>query len=580
MLFRSHTDSNLQALRQGAPLIAIWDDHETANDSYATGAQNHQSKTEGDWSTRVSNAIRAYYEWMPIREQTPQIQAYRSFNFGDVLSLHMLETRLIARDEQLTYVNAVSSADIAAIAKEAYSGNRTMIGDQQLAWLGHGLATSKAAWQALGSGTLMANMAIPAELLLNSSNPAVVAKYAEPLQKLAQGIGLTAEERSLFDESRKIPYNLDAWDGYGAEREHILDAALALGKKIVSLAGDTHNAWGSVLDSSTGARAGVEFAGPGVSSPGLETISPDPATIEQLFRGYVSDLRYAELKDRGFVDLTFTQDSVTAEYNFLIGTDTASQQYQWKTDSLYTDATLYLTELQKQAGLVDFSTTNNQNQPVILNVSSTNRYGRLYEKRLLPRSGDFKLRLDQGGFSADLPVDSDSRDVIQLEFTLGRALQNIAIDEKVEDELGALESIAEAARGIVRGPINNYIHTRDGEDRITGSPGIDFIRAGAGDDFVDAGLGNDIVRSGSGNDTVLLGGGADQLLITRDQLSGTDLLYDFATTDSLVLSDGIRIMGGIGTSLLRVGYTNGDQQELLLTGTSVTAWSMDFVRIL
>ena len=245
-----------------------------------------------------------------------------------------------------------------------------------------------------------------------------------------------------------------------------------------------------------------------------------------------------------------------------------------------TDATLYLTELQKQAGLVDFSTTNNQNQPVILNVSSTNRYGRLYEKRLLPRSGDFKLRLDQGGFSADLPVDSDSRDVIQLEFTLGRALQNIAIDEKVEDELGALESIAEAARGIVRGPINNYIHTRDGEDRITGSPGIDFIRAGAGDDFVDAGLGNDIVRSGSGNDTVLLGGGADQLLITRDQLSGTDLLYDFATTDSLVLSDGIRIMGGIGTSLLRVGYTNGDQQELLLTGTSVTAWSMDFVRIL
>ena len=327
-------------------------------------------------------------------------------------------------------------------------------------------------------------------------------------------------------------------------------------------------------------RAGVEFAGPGVSSPGLEPISPDPATIEQLFRGYVSDLRYAELKDRGFVDLTFTQDSVTAEYNFLIGTDTASQQYQWKTDSLYTDATLYLTELQKQAGLVDFSTTNNQNQPVILNVSSTNRYGRLYEKRLLPRSGDFKLRLDQGGFSADLPVDSDSRDVIQLEFTLGRALQNIAIDEKVEDELGALESIAEAARGIVRGPINNYIHTRDGEDRITGSPGIDFIRAGAGDDFVDAGLGNDIVRSGSGNDTVLLGGGADQLLITRDQLSGTDLLYDFATTDSLVLSDGIRIMGGIGTSLLRVGYTNGDQQELLLTGTSVTAWSMDFVRIL
>lgn len=575
-----HTDSNLQALRQGAPLIAIWDDHETANDSYAKGAQNHQNESEGDWATRVSNAIRAYHEWMPIREQTPQIQAYRSFNFGDVLSLHMLETRLIARDQQLSYNNAVSSADIAAIVKEAYSGDRTMIGDQQLAWLGHEMATSKATWQALGSGTLMANMAIPAELLLNSSNPAVVAKYAEPLQKLAQGIKLSADEQSLFDESRKIPYNLDAWDGYGAEREHIIDAALALGKKIVSLAGDTHNAWGSVLDSSTGEKVGVEFAGPGVSSPGLESISPNAAIIEKLFRGYVSDLRYAELNNRGFVDLTFTPESVTAEYNFLTGTDAASQQYEWKTDTLYTDASLHLAELVKQAGLVDFSATNNRNQPVILNVSSLNRGGRLYEQKLLPRSGDFRLRLDEGGFSADLPEDSDSRDVIQLDFTLGRALQNVAVDERVKDERGALESIAEAARGIVSGAINNYIHTRDGEDRIIGSPGIDFIRAGAGDDFVDAGLGNDIVRSGSGNDTVLLGGGADQLLITRDQLSGTDMLYDFAPTDSLVLADSIRVLGGIGTSLLRVGFTSGNQQELLLTGTSVAAWSMDFIRIL
>ena len=91
--------------------------------------------------------------------------------------------------------------------------------------------------------------AIPAELLLNAGDPSVVAKYATPLQKLAQGLPLTPAEQALFNEAGKIPYNLDAWDGYGAERQQIIEAALQLGKKLVSLSGDTHNAWGSILDS-------------------------------------------------------------------------------------------------------------------------------------------------------------------------------------------------------------------------------------------------------------------------------------------------------------------------------------------
>ncbi len=70
--------------------------------------------------TRRDAALKAYYEWMPIREPgqrqasdgasalSPLTQAYRSFNFGDVLSLRMLETRLTARDEQLTYPDAAA----------------------------------------------------------------------------------------------------------------------------------------------------------------------------------------------------------------------------------------------------------------------------------------------------------------------------------------------------------------------------------------------------------------------------------------------------------------------------------------
>lgn len=574
-----HTDIQLQKLRQTAPLIAIWDDHETANDSYADGAQNHQPATEGAWATRVANALQAYHEWMPTREQQTPAKAYRSFDFGDIFSLHMLETRLTARDRQLSYTNATTPADVAAIVNEAYNGDRSMIGQEQLAWLRDAMSSSKAAWQALGSGTLMANMAIPAELLLNATNPAIVAKYTAPLQKLAQGVPLTPAEQSLFSESTKIPYNLDAWDGYGAERQQIIEAALELGKRIVSLAGDTHNAWGSILDSRAGTKAGVEFGGPGVSSPGIESLYADPTVLEQLFLGYVTDLRYAELQHRGFVDLTLTKDSITADYNYLIGTDAVSQQDLWNTETLFADASLTLTELKRQEGSIDFTAVTDRSVPIILDVDSTNRQGRLYDERLLPESGSLKLRLNKGGFSGDLPTNSKSTDFIQLEYTLGGVLQEVVTTEQIKDDRGNLETIADAARGLINQIINNYIHTRDGDDQIIGSAGVDFIRAGAGNDVIDAGVGDDIVRSGSGSDQVTLGPGADKLLITRDQLNGIDLLLDFTAEDQLILADGIRVSGGIDTKHLQVSDTTGNTQELVLAGSSTAQWTNMLIKL-
>ena len=329
----------------------------------------------------------------------------------------------------------------------------------------------------------------------------------------------------------------------------------------------------------TGTVAGVEFGGPGVSSPGIESIFPGSAgLLEQLFKGYTKDLRYNDLEHRGFVDLTFTKDSITADYNLLTGTDPTTQQPQWSTETLYTDGSLTLTELKRQTGAVDFTATTDRSKPIILDVDSTQKQGRLYDEKLLPRSGDFKLRLTKGGFSADLPDDSKSKDVVQLEFQPGGGQQDVVISEQVKDEAGNLESIANAARGVITGTINNYIHTRDGDDEIIGSAGVDFIRAGAGRDIIDAGLGDDIVRSGSGSDQVKLGGGSDQLLITRDQLSGRDTLLDFSTEDRLVLADGINVIAGVGTNLLRIGDSSGNSQELLLAGTSVSTWSNALIR--
>jgi phosphodiesterase/alkaline phosphatase D-like protein len=415
-----HTDANLQAVRAAAPLIAIWDDHETANDSWDGGAQNHQSATEGDWLVRRDAALKAYHEWLPIREpelrqasdgataSSPLTQGYRSFNFGDVLALHILETRLTARDQQLSYPNAAAvQARIGAILADptqigAYAGrlgrtppadaaaipafaaalaplvtqelvfatvqqawadpNRDLIGDTQLAWLQQQLASSSAPWQVLGQQVLMQSMALPAELLLNAGNPALLDKYAAPLQKLATGTAfadLTPAEKALFAEAGKIPYNLDAWDGYGVERETILQSALAAGKRLISLAGDTHNAWAGLLDTMgagqqpAGTVAGVEFATPGVTSPGLEKYLPGgdayirsryPAVdgLDGLFMGYINGLQYADVNRRGFLDLSVTADQASGSFQFLNGVDPLSGVPRWSSETVVASRNLSL----------------------------------------------------------------------------------------------------------------------------------------------------------------------------------------------------------------------------------------------
>ncbi|WP_216920735.1 ExeM/NucH family extracellular endonuclease [Synechococcus sp. CCAP 1479/9] len=423
-----HTDANLQALRASAPLIAIWDDHETANDSWAGGAQNHQSATEGDWISRRDAALKAYHEWLPIREPglrqpedganalTPLTQGYRSFDFGDVLALHILETRLTARDRQLDYPDAAAvQARIGAILADpaqvvAYANRlgltppaspaavpgfaaglaplvtqelvlatvqqawgdpgRDLLGDSQMAWLQQRMAGSSAAWQVLGQQVLMQSMAVPAELLLDAGNPALLDKYAAPLQKLATGTPfnqLSPAEQALFAEAGKIPYNLDAWDGYGVERETILQTALALGKRLISLAGDTHNAWAGVLDTMTagtrpaGSLAGLEFATPGVTSPGLEKYLPGadayiranyPAVdgLDGLFMGYIKGLAYADVNRRGFLDLTVTTDKVDGAFHLLSGTDPLTNQPAWAIETVTGSADLSLTVAPERGG--------------------------------------------------------------------------------------------------------------------------------------------------------------------------------------------------------------------------------------
>lgn len=363
-----HSDGDLQDLRASAPLIAIWDDHETANDSYVTGAENHDPATEGEWLTRRDVALEAYYNWMPIREQQAESEslesAYRSFDFGDLLSLHVLETRLVARDETRgdlpltaipekfeTYaanpailvsdLNAyavlpegtdltdpttiaslsantdlVAQTAISALMAEAQDPNRSLLGDEQLSWLASEVNTSDATWQVLGQQVLMNQMYLPSALLLDQSGTATQA-FGVILQKLASGIELTDTETALYN-STKLPYNLDAWDGYIAEREAV--ASILEGTNAVVLAGDTHNAWyGDVKSQVTGETFAKQFATPGVSAPGLERLfaNEDPAAVAALWTSLVDGLQYADTSNRGYLDISFTEEAATGTWVYV-----------------------------------------------------------------------------------------------------------------------------------------------------------------------------------------------------------------------------------------------------------------------
>jgi alkaline phosphatase D len=314
------TDPDLQTLTAKVPLIAVWDDHEIANDAWRNGAENHQPATEGDWAARRAAAIKAYYEWMPIRE-TRQGQpdvTFRSFDFGTLLSLHMLDTRIIGRDQQLSYASFTTAAgfDGAAFGAALANPARQLLGAEQTAWLQNQMARSSATWQVLGQQVLMGRMNVPAPILFQQISVSGYAALAQKAQAAPQT--LTPAEVAILS-APSIPYNLDAWDGYAVQRETVLGTARQLNKNLIVLAGDTHNAWANDLADLQGNAVGVEFATASVSSPGFEGIFPNenPVAFARGLEALIGPLYYADTSQRGFMLLTADDAECRAEWRYV-----------------------------------------------------------------------------------------------------------------------------------------------------------------------------------------------------------------------------------------------------------------------
>lgn len=314
------TDANLQKAHCNHSFICVWDDHEITNDTWREGAENHDA-SEGDFSQRKAWAIQAYYEWLPVREPEDgyRERLYRTFRVGNLLDLHMLDTRVIGRDQQLDYANyftATGAFDTARFQADMADPNRTLLGFEQRGWLQQQLATSSATWQVLGQQVLMGRMNLPAPLV---TFQVTFAQYQQ-LAMLAQtNPGALTPQQWAVLQAPSVPYNLDAWDGYFVERETVLETARALDKNLVVLAGDTHNAWANDLKTLNGTAVGVEFATSSVSSPGLEKVFPDqdPNVLAAGVVQLVDGLQYADLQHRGYLVMHFAQEECRGEWRFI-----------------------------------------------------------------------------------------------------------------------------------------------------------------------------------------------------------------------------------------------------------------------
>ncbi|MDX8276391.1 alkaline phosphatase D family protein [Acinetobacter pittii] len=343
-------DKDLQAAHQRHPFIVIWDDHELANDTWREGAENHteetpKAKNEGKFLERKLAALQAYFEWMPIRPIDDQhTKIYRRFDFGGLVNLMMLDTRIIARDEQLDYGKYITAngLDIAKFQADLTNPMRTLMGETQREWLLGSkeknivgvLQSSTATWNVVGQQVLMSKMWIPAELLASlgqitsgGTSPDTLAKMNAQITELVtlklrleQGDPtLTVQEKARV--TTLVPYNLDAWDGYYAEREFFYTKLAEFNKKIIVLAGDTHNAWTSYLYSQKGEYVGVELATSSVSSPGLEKYLSIPlAQLQQFefaFTTLIDELAYCNLNQRGYLMVTLDDKQVLSDWIFV-----------------------------------------------------------------------------------------------------------------------------------------------------------------------------------------------------------------------------------------------------------------------
>ena len=311
-------DPDLQALKAAVPMLLIWDDHETANNSWENGAENHDAG-EGDWIERRDAALAAWQAWTPTRQREPMHERWGRLEIGDLADVIFLETRLTARSEEILLdpfpvdpetadPNDPENRRIVAewLDQETGGADRTLLGERQLAFVAAALGDSVAAgkpWRVFANQVIMGRVPAP-------DYPEVMPFWLRWAIRMNDPLAWSFIKRFAFG----TPFNLDAWDGYPAERERLYAAARAVNADFITLTGDTHNAWTLDLHDEAGARVGTEFGVTSVSSPSrFERLNLPGVDFGTYTEQAAPEVVRHNAYDRGYVHLTLTPEAATAQ---------------------------------------------------------------------------------------------------------------------------------------------------------------------------------------------------------------------------------------------------------------------------
>ena len=295
-------DPDVQEVHRQHPFITVWDDHETANDSYRDGAENHTEGTEGVWAQRKAWGVQAYAEWLPIRlpDAANPLRIYRQFRYGNLAEFVMLDTRLEGRDEQAGLTDASSIND----------ANRHLISTTQFDFLSNALSTTSAKWKLLGQQVMFGQLRILGlpELSLLTGLP------IPQLEALVNSLPVVSTGGLII--------NPDQWDGYRGERNRIFDLIESVGGgNIAVLTGDIHTSWAMDLSrdpsnplvynplNGSGSLA-VEFVATSVTSPGLDQLAP----LQGLLPAMNPHMKYVDLAKKGYLLLDVTPERLQGEW--------------------------------------------------------------------------------------------------------------------------------------------------------------------------------------------------------------------------------------------------------------------------
>jgi len=278
-------DSNLRRCHQIYPWINIWDDHDIVVDALRDTSERH-SGTYGSYQTRKYAAIKAFKEWLPIREidSTDFYKNWRKFSFGNLLDLLMIDVRLYDRDRFAT-----------GTTDPIYnSPTAKMVGPVQLNWIKSELAASTKKWKIIGNGLMFGQLKIAG-----------------------------------------VPLVFENWDGYNNERNQLFNHITTNNiDNVIITSGDFHCSFANDIASDpynifnynpfngNGSLA-VEFIPPSASSDNFDEGndyglgSGNAGVAETLIKTANPHIKFVELSGHGYILLDITPSRSQAEYWYI-----------------------------------------------------------------------------------------------------------------------------------------------------------------------------------------------------------------------------------------------------------------------